>query len=108
MKYVKNIEGKPLSFDFEGFTYKFEPTEIFYKLKNEKLYDYLLKTVPLAFDFESVPGKDDPIADPKVQQTKYTVERASFGKRSKTFDEKFNSEVAGDGFYGPGLQDDTP
>ena len=114
MKVIVNKEKIPLSFDFEGKTYHFKVSKTPIKVSDE-LYSHLKELVPLAFDFAPENAKKIPVADVQVVDTVNKFTGAKFGMQSKTMemrfkpeDKSYESDIKGPGWYGDGLQDDTP
>jgi hypothetical protein len=108
---VKNIEGKPLELSFEGKTYTFPKNQIVYV--DDEVVAYLKDLWPLAFEFNVAVPKGTTAA--KVQFTKTRslipiqeevadMKPMATGRQIGTFGSE--SDLKGEGFYGPGLEQD--
>lgn len=112
MKVIKNIEGKELKFQFEGWEYRFEPKK---RVQVEDdLYEYLKKTVPLAFkwDIKLKKGKVA-IKAPRVKFSpqfpggKFGLKSASVATGSDGLPTSGATDGDGVSWYGEGLQNDS-
>jgi hypothetical protein len=111
MKFIVNKEKQSLSFPFNGNTYTFAVTDECYKVEDD-LYEHLREIVPLAFDFDIKPGKNVAVIEPSIVDTKNKFGGGQFGQKSREMgsepDVMEPDQLTGDGWYGDGLQDDTP
>jgi hypothetical protein len=121
MKVIVNKEQKDLTFSFEGNDYTFvagKPAQV-----EDALFVHLQALVPLAFDFEPDLSKIKAVAKVQKKPTNNVFPGGKFGAPSanltrvgfpnteKVIDETPESgktDKDGIGWYGPGLESDSP
>jgi hypothetical protein len=112
MKVIKNIEGKDLSFQFEGWEYHFESGKLVQV--EDGLYNYLKETVPLAFKFEPKLKKKAVVVKvprvkfaPKFPGSRFGIKSTDVAKGPDGLPLSGSTDRDGVGWYGEGLQVDS-